>query len=245
MKLLLSIVDEKEASEAVEGGADIVDVKNPGEGSLGASFPWLIKSIKDMTPNNAEVSCTLGDLPNLPGTASLAALGAATTGIDYIKAGLFGVKAKGEAINLMRNIAKAAKSFDPSIEVVATGYADAAKIGAVSPLLVPEIARNADADIAMIDTAVKDGRNLFSYLTTEQLKRFVREAHDGGLKAGFAGALNKEDLAKVYALGADVVGFRSAVCTSGDRVHGRIDRKKVLNLVELKRRLEAEIELRL
>ncbi|MCJ7559049.1 hypothetical protein MUO79_00325, partial [Candidatus Bathyarchaeota archaeon] len=79
MKLLISTVNEKETKEAVAGGADIIDVKNPVEGALGASFPWVIKRIRAITPKNIEVSCALGDVPNLPGTISLAALGAATT----------------------------------------------------------------------------------------------------------------------------------------------------------------------
>jgi (5-formylfuran-3-yl)methyl phosphate synthase len=244
MKLLISPVDEKEAVEAVKGGADIIDVKNPKEGALGASFPWVIKRIKDVTPESVEVSCTLGDLPNLPGAMSLAALGAATTGVDYIKAGLYGVKSKSEAVYLMQNVVKAARSYQPKIKVVATGYADAERVGAVNPLLVPGIARKSEADVAMIDTAVKDGKNLFTFLTVERLKLFVHEAHDCGLKAGFAGSLKKEDLATVYALGADIVGLRGAVCTFGDRVNGRIDKEKVRELVEIKKRLEKQIELR-
>jgi len=36
--LLISPINTEEALEAIEGGADIVDVKNPKEGSLGASL---------------------------------------------------------------------------------------------------------------------------------------------------------------------------------------------------------------
>src|SRR3989304_2968740 len=118
MKLLISPVDEKEAVEAVSGGADIIDVKNPKEGALGASFPWVIKRVKEVTPEPIEVSCTLGDLPNLPGAMSLAALGAATTGVDYIKAGLYGLKTKKEAVYLMQNVTRAVKDCNPSIKVV-------------------------------------------------------------------------------------------------------------------------------
>ena len=41
MKVLISPKDEFEATEAVNGGADIIDVKNPIEGSLGANFLGL------------------------------------------------------------------------------------------------------------------------------------------------------------------------------------------------------------
>ena len=94
-------MNEKEASEAIAGGADIIDVKNPQEGPLGANFPWVIKRIREITPKNIQVSCTLGEVPNLPGSISLAALGAASLGVDYIKVGLYGFKTSQEAICLV------------------------------------------------------------------------------------------------------------------------------------------------
>jgi uncharacterized protein (UPF0264 family) len=39
VKLLVSVVDAGEARTAAAAGADIVDVKNPAEGSLGAPSP--------------------------------------------------------------------------------------------------------------------------------------------------------------------------------------------------------------
>ena len=238
MKLLISPINEKEAVEAIAGGAHIIDVKNPKEGALGANFPWVIKRIRQITPKDTEVSCTLGEVPNLPGSMSLAALGAATTGVDYIKAGLYGLKTPVEAVYLMRNVVKAAKDFNPSIKVVVSGYADAGRIGTVDPLLIPEIAHKAHADIAMIDTAIKDGKSLFTFLTMPQLGRFVDTAHSYGLKAALAGSLKKEDLPVVYNLGADVAGLRGAACTLSDRVNGRITKEKVRELVEIVKRAE-------
>jgi uncharacterized protein (UPF0264 family) len=225
-------MNEKEASEAIAGGADIIDVKNPKEGALGANYPWVIKKIKEITPKNIEVSCTLGEVPNLPGSISLAALGAASLGVDYIKAGLSGLKTPQEAIFLLQNVNKAAKEHNSKIKVVATGYADAERIGAVDPLLIPEIAHKAQVDVAMIDTSVKDGKTLFDYLTHEQLKKFVNSAHNFGLEAALAGSLRKQDLPVVYGLGADVAGLRGAACTNSDRVTGQITRKLVHELVE-------------
>jgi uncharacterized protein (UPF0264 family) len=238
LKLLISPKNETEAAEAIAGGADIIDVKNPKEGPLGANFPWVIKRIRQITPENIEVSCTLGEVPNLPGSIALAALGAATTGVNYVKAGLYGLKTPEEAVYMMQGVTKAAKGFNPSIKVVASGYADAARISTVDPLLVPEIAYKSQADIAMIDTGVKDGKSLFTFLTQPQLRRFVEAAHGYGLKAALAGSLQKEDLPMVHVLGADVIGLRGAACTLSDRVNGRITREKVRQLVEVVRRVE-------
>ena len=238
MKLLISPKNEAEAVEAAAGGADIIDVKNPDEGPLGASFPWIIRRIRQVTPANVEVSCTVGEAPNLPGSMALASLGAASTGVDYIKAGLFGLKTAEKAVYLMRNVTQAAKEYNPAINVVVSGYADASRVGTVDPMQVPKIAYEAKADVAMLDTAIKDGKNLFIFLTKPQLSRFVDEAHGYGLKASLAGSLQKENLPEVYALGADIAGVRGAACTLSDRVNGQITREKVQELVEIVKRGE-------
>ena len=238
MKILISPKNEKEASEAIIGGADIIDVKNPQEGALGANFPWIIKRIREIAPRTIQVSCALGDVPNLPGSISLAALGAASLGVDYIKVGLYGFKTPKEAVFLLQNVNKAAKECNPKIKVAATGYADAERIGTIDPMLIPEIASLAQVDLAMIDTAVKDGKNLFNFLSTKQLEEFVDKTHKLGLKAALAGSLRKQDLPMVYGLGADVAGLRGAACTNNDRVSGQITRKLVQELVETVKQAE-------
>ncbi len=233
-------MNEKEASQAIAGGADIIDVKNPKEGALGANYPWVIKRIKEITPKNIEVSCTLGEVGNLPGSISLAALGAASLGVDYIKVGLYGIKTPQEATFLLQNASRAAKECNPKIKVAVAGYADAERIGAINPLLIPEIAHKSQVDVAMIDTSVKDGKNLFDYLTVEQLKGFVNSAHGFGLEAALAGSLRKQDLPIVYGLGADIAGLRGAACTHSNRDTGQITRKLVSELVEVVRQAETQ-----
>lgn len=232
MKLLISPANVKEASEAIAGGADIIDVKNPREGALGANFPWIIKQIREITPKNVQVSCALGDVPNLPGSVSLAALGAAMLGVDYVKVGLYGFKTAEEAIYLLQNVREAARSCNPKIKVAATGYADAQRIDALDPLQIPEISHQAQVDVAMLDTAIKDGKNLFTFLSREQLKKFAESSHRLGLEVAFAGSLRKEDLQAVYSLGADIAGLRGAACTGSDRVMGEMKRELVRELAE-------------
>jgi (5-formylfuran-3-yl)methyl phosphate synthase len=231
LKLLISPINETEAKEAIVGGADIIDVKNPLEGALGANYPWVIKNIKQLTPKPFEVSCAIGDAPNLPGTMALAAFGAASLGVEYIKVGLFGVKTVDQAVFLLKQIAKAAKGCNPTIKVVAAGYADAEKIGTLNPALIPEIAHQAGADIAMLDTATKDGSNLFTYQTKTELKAFVDKAHSFGLQAALAGSLRKQDISVVYGLGADIAGLRGAACTGSDRNKGHVTHELVVELV--------------
>jgi len=213
------------------GGADIIDVKNPTEGPLGANFPWIIQDIVKIVPNDIETSCTIGEMPNCPGSISLAARGAATIGVNYIKVGLSGLRKKQETINFLINIVKSVKDYNSKIKVVITGYADAKKIGSINPLMVPKITSKVQADVAMIDTAIKDGSSLFNYLNEHQLNNFINEANKFKLITALAGSLKKEELAKVYSLGADIAGIRGAACTFGDRIKGQITRERVSEIV--------------
>ncbi|KZX14505.1 hypothetical protein MBCUT_20770 [Methanobrevibacter cuticularis] len=233
MLLLISPINSEEALEAIKGNADIIDVKNPKEGSLGANFPWVIKDIREITPDAMLVSATLGDIPYKPGTVSLAAMGALVSGADYIKVGLYGTKNYEESLEVMKNVVKTVKDQNPDAIVVASGYADAHRVGAVSPWEIPKIAKDSGSDLAMLDTAVKDGKTLFDYLDIDDLKKFVDEIHGYGLKSALAGSIKKEQLKPLHDIGCDVVGVRGAACIGGDRNTGKIDRSAVSQLKDL------------
>ena len=233
MLLLISPINNEESLDSIKGGADIVDVKNPKEGSLGANFPWVIRDIREITPEDKLVSATLGDVPYKPGTVSLAAMGAHVSGADYIKVGLYGTKDYDEAVEVMENVAKTIKDVDNDTIVVAAGYADAHRVGAVDPMEIPKVAKDAGCDLAMLDTAVKDGHTLFDYLSIEDLEKFVNEAHSYGLKTALAGSVKKEQLKPLNDIGCDVVGIRGAACVGGDRNTGKIHHTAVAELKEL------------
>lgn len=228
MKLLISPINVKEAAAAVLGGADIIDVKNPAEGSLGANFPWVIKEIKNTIPAGMELSATLGDLDYRPGTASLAAFGLANLGVDYVKAGFFGVRNKRQGGDMAQKILQAVEGFD--VKVVLSGYADYDRIGSISPFLLPEIAADSGADVVMIDTAAKDGQRLFDYMGADDLSRFVDKSHDLNLEAALAGSIRLEDIKTLGEINADIVGVRGLVCSNGDRKKGEIEEEKVREL---------------
>ena len=107
MRLLVSVVDADEARLAVDAGVDIVDVKNPAEGSLGAPGPGVIERVREVVPPERPVSAAIGDLPGLPGTAALAALGAARCGAAYVKVGLWGTSTTDAAVAVLRAVRNA------------------------------------------------------------------------------------------------------------------------------------------
>lgn len=223
MELLVSAINLEEAKEAKKGGADILDVKNPKEGSLGANFPWIIKQISDYANNEIIVSTTIGDVPYKPGTVSLAALGSAVSGSNYVKVGLYGTKNYDQALEVMNAVVKTIKEYDDNIVVVACGYADAYRVGSILPDEIPLVARDSQCDVAMLDTYIKDGHRLTDHLTEDELKSFVQQAHDYGLKVALAGSVNKNDAAMLKRIGCDIMGVRGCVCSGGDRNNGTID----------------------
>ena len=111
--------------------------------------------------------------------------------------------------------------------------ADAHRVGAVDPMEIPKVAKDAGCDLAMLDTAVKDGHTLFDYLDIDKLKEFVDEAHGYGLLTALAGSVKKDQLKPLHDIGCDVVGIRGAACVGGDRNTGKIHHTAVAELKEL------------
>jgi len=232
MKLLVSVASEKEVAPAVEGGADIIDVKNPAEGALGANFPHVIREVRKITPPELEVSATIGDVPNLPGTVSLAALGAAVCGVQYVKVGLLGTRTPQDAVFLLREACRAVHAHGPLTRIVAAAYADAHKVNSLPPLALPAVAAEAGADGCLLDTAVKGDGTLFTNLSDSQLRNFVAQCRRAGLLCGLAGSIGAEDIPHVCKFGADLIGIRTAACRGG-RVSGIVDSLKVRRLKDL------------
>lgn len=224
MRLLVSpdSLDEALVCAAAAEYLDLVDVKKPDEGSLGANFPWVIKAIRDSVPADKPVSATLGDVPFKPGTVALAALGAATAGASYIKVGLYGCARPEQGIEVMRGVVRTVKENHPTALVVASGYADAHRVGSINPLAIPFVAAESGADVAMVDTAIKDGTTLFDHLTVDQCAEFVRRGHERGLLVALAGSVKAVHLPDLAAIHTDIIGVRGAVCGGGDRNKGRI-----------------------
>ncbi|OYT54245.1 MAG: hypothetical protein B6U72_03540 [Candidatus Altiarchaeales archaeon ex4484_2] len=233
MRLLVSPRNRAEAVEAVQGGADIIDVKNPDEGSLGANYPWVISEIQGVVPAAREVSAAVGDFPYLPGTASLAARGAASLGVNYVKIGLYGAKNFSQGLDIASSVVKSVRGCNTDAKVVVAGYADYELIDSISPKDVLRASVKAGADVYMLDTALKDGRNLFDHLSCGDLAGLAGVAHERGLLVAVGGSLDGADVKAILDAGIDILGVRGAVCSRGDRVDGSIRRERVAALKEL------------
>jgi uncharacterized protein (UPF0264 family) len=212
VRLLVSVVSAEEARRALAGGADIIDVKDPREGALGAPSPRVLSEVVQVVGDTGPVSVALGDLPDLPHTAALAARGAALSGARFVKVGLRGADLDG-AVSLVSAVADA---VGPDVAVIAAAYADARTLDppAFEPAWLPALVERTGIAGALVDTFVKDGRGLYGWLSEAELTGLMDRTHNVGGSFAVAGQLRIGELRRVD---ADVVGVRSAVCRGGDR----------------------------
>ena len=211
MQLLVSPSSISEAHCSI--AADIIDVKKPSEGSLGANFPWVIREIKSFAKK--PVSAAIGDFPYKPGGASLAAYGAACAGADYVKIGL-AFPGKDRARDVIAAVTKAVKDDFPEKFVVIAGYSDYERMGSISPFEIAPLTAACGADYVMVDTGIKDGRSTFSFMDEATLTRFTEGNRALGLGTALAGSLVFADIDALKRINPEIIGVRGMVC-GGDR----------------------------
>jgi len=211
MQLLVSPSSISEARHST--AADIIDVKKPSEGSLGANFPWVIREIKAFAQK--PVSAAIGDFDYKPGGASLAAYGAACAGADYIKIGL-AFEGQEQANDVIDAVVKAVKDEFPEKYVVIAAYSDYERMHSISPFDMAPIAAECGADFAMVDTGIKDRQSTFAFMDEAMLRTFTEKNKKLGLGTALAGALKFEDIDALKRIDPDIIGVRGMVC-GGDR----------------------------
>lgn len=214
MKIMISVVSKEEALLAYKNKAQLIDIKNPIEGSLGAQNPIVIKEIVDSIPHNIEISATVGDVPFLPCTVAQAVYAVASLGVDYVKLGLKGCKSIENVKQIVSELIKAIKPFKKTKLIIGC-YADYKEAETLSPLDILKGIGNMDVKGILIDTLTKDGRNLFDFLREEELEEITNEAHKNNLLCALAGSIKLEHIDKLKKIGADISGVRGAICENG------------------------------
>ncbi|OIQ77291.1 hypothetical protein GALL_410170 [mine drainage metagenome] len=205
-RLLASVTSVAEAQMAMEGGADIIDLKNPLEGALGALAPSAIERIVGFVAGRRTVSATIGDLPMQPSMMAEMVRKTAATGVDIVKIGLFGDTGHAQCIDAVAPLATA------GIHVVAVLFADAWPDFGVLPHLA-----QAGFMGVMLDTADKKAGRLVDCLPEAALVRFLHSGKGLGLLTGLAGSLRLDDVPVLAPLAPDYLGFRGGLCHRGDR----------------------------
>jgi len=188
VRLLVSVRDADEARSAIEGGAAIIDAKEPSRGALGAVELPMLRAIRDAVGNACPLSAALGDADDDASLAN-AAHDVAALGVAYVKIGFHGVHDPERAAELLRAAMHGADAARQSTHVIAVAYADAELVDALSPRALIEVASRAGAHGVLLDTAMKTRGRLLERMTTSAIIEWVEAAHRASLLAALAGGL--------------------------------------------------------
>ncbi|MTI63020.1 (5-formylfuran-3-yl)methyl phosphate synthase [Methylophaga sp.] len=206
-KWLASVQSLEEAKALSQTLPDILDLKDPASGALGALPLTTVQSVVQWVNGRCQTSATVGDLVMQSDVITEAVKAMAATGVDYVKVGLFAQPMLEACLARLHEAL-----IELETPVIAVLFAD--QPGDIS--LVSKIKRAGFSGV-MVDTASKNGLRLLDHWSTTELNDFISASREHQLLCGLAGALAIEDIATLEPLGADYLGFRSALCERRQR----------------------------
>ncbi|MBX7071930.1 MAG: (5-formylfuran-3-yl)methyl phosphate synthase [Pirellulales bacterium] len=222
--LLVSVRSASEARIALAAGVDVIDVKEPNRGSLGAASTETIAEIVQVVGARLPVSAALGELLDwLPANAAQL-----PAGLTYAKFGLAGCAKEANWPDLWR---AAAGSLPASVRPVAVVYAD--HLAACSPTAeaIVAAAESIGAAAVLVDTFDKRGGNLLSHWTIDQARWLIDQAQSRKWPSVLAGSLTADAIAPLLPLAPSLIAVRGAACAHHRT--GEIDAARVGQLVRL------------
>jgi uncharacterized protein (UPF0264 family) len=233
MRLLVSVAAAAEVAAALEGGADLIDAKDPRLGPLGPVSIDALRQIHAACARTRPVSAALGDATNEAAIEDDARTFCAA-GAAFVKIGFAGI-ASGVRIKALltaavrgaRATATVRSTPDSPHEsgVIAVAYADADRTATIAFADLISLAARAGAAGVLLDTADKRGPGLRALVAPDALAAWISRAHADGLLVAIAGRLTADDLPFVREAGADIAGVRGAACDDGRT--GRVVSDKV------------------
>lgn len=218
--MLASVRSLAEARQALASGVDIIDLKEPSAGSLGALDLAIIKEVVTAVAGQCPVSATIGDMPMQPDLVYAKVEEIAKSGVDYIKIGLLPDANTDNVIARLRGIGARHK-------LIAVMFAD-------KPMALTDIAILYEAGFrgVMLDTFDKRRGSLTGIMPLSVISTFVHSVKNLDMLCGLAGSLNTYDIPVLLPLQPEYLGFRGALCGHGVRTgfieEGAINRIKQL-----------------
>ena len=238
--LLVSVRDAAEAAAALEGGAAIIDVKEPRHGPLGAADPEAIAAVAQVVGSRRPWTMACGELGGDPGDTGGdtgggqgtvhdrpldASVSAIRSRLDRmlsllqdpavlpaaVKIGLAGAA----GTDWQRRLRAVFESLPSGSDRVAVAYADWQRAGAPSPTDVIVAAAGLGCSVLLLDTFDKAGGGLFDCCPAGVPAAWVTAARAAGLQVVVAGRITLAEIPAAWAHRPNVVALRSAVCFNG------------------------------
>jgi uncharacterized protein (UPF0264 family) len=217
-QLLVSVRTAEEAQVALAAGADLIDVKDPAAGSLGAPESSIVEEVVATVAARAPVSVALGELRDWCQMDNMAI----PRGVDYAKLGMAG---SADWSDWPDRWAEAIRRFPLSVRPVAVIYADGEAVAAPEPDQVLAEAQRLGCAAVLVDTFDKSRGGLLDVWPSERIAWLVAAARSEGMLAVVGGSLTLETIARVASLGPDYIALRGAVCRGGRK--GPLDADRV------------------
>jgi (5-formylfuran-3-yl)methyl phosphate synthase len=205
-RMLASVNSLTEAKLVYGAGVDIIDLKQPSHGALGALDLNTVERICTWCAGRIPVSATVGDLPMQPDLIGDAVEAMAATGVDYIKIGFF---PGGDWPGVVQ---KSAQLTRKPTALIAVLFADTRP----DPAFVKTLHQAGFAGV-MLDTMDKNQGSLTKVMRSSMIERFTHEAKLRRLLCGLAGSLRLNDIPDLLRHRPDYLGFRGALCVRHER----------------------------
>ena len=223
-RLLVSVRSEEEARRALEGGADLIDVKEPHRGSLGSASPEVWRDVVRAVAGRAPVSIALGEL--MHDAADLSSVD--FPAIDFVKIGL---AACGGCPTWQTRWRAAMHMVPQGVQRVAVAYADWSAADAPPPKEVLKLGCEMGCRAFLLDTLVKRSGTVFSVMDVRELERLLESARREHVMTVLAGSLDLQNISHACSLCPDVIAVRGAAC-DGQRT-ATIDLERVRELRDI------------
>ncbi len=216
--LLVSVRDAAEALTALEAGADVIDVKEPANGSLGAAAPTTIETVVRAVARRRPVTVALGELADLGSSGPSCAAKTMTSGVLLFKIGLAGCRAdrtwQKKWCEVIAEVISSHGDRNPP-RPVAVAYADWEAATAPEPEAVLQAAVESGCPALLVDTWRKNGDTLFDCWEAESLRKFIEDVRRHSMRIVLAGSLRGDEVVRAASLGPDLVAVRGAACGAG------------------------------
>jgi len=219
MRLLVSVRDAAEAREAIAGGADIIDVKEPSRGALGAADAATIAAIAQVVLPHCPLSVALGEVADSTVPPAL------PDGVQFAKFGLAQLTTVGHWQERWRT---AVDQLPKAVGRIAVVYADWRQCAAPRPNEIVELAVEFQCVGVLIDTFDKSLGNLLAHVPLPELTSLCRGIARRQMFVALGGSLTAQELPQIVPLRPQVLAVRTAVC-NGDRT-GFISASRVAEL---------------
>jgi len=225
-RLLVSVRSSAEAKAALEGGADLVDVKEPSRGSLGRADDTVVAAVLAAVGGRRPVSAARGELRDHLANPQC---DLEFPQLSYVKWGLAGCAG---IANWPALLDAAANRLPPGCRPVAVAYADWQRAASPTPALVCTLACEKRWGAFLLDTWRKDGRTLLDFFSPTAVHLLVKRCRDAGVPISLAGSLGRREIEMLLPLTPDWIAVRGAACLQSNR-ESEIDCTRVRQLATL------------